>query len=317
MAPEFNPIHLLEGPHHSHFPWCRTLFINDDEKVIVDPGADIRALTQVNNTYHISRVFNTHYHFDHIRGNSIFPNSQILINELEAECFQDRRNIPKRLGIQEVYGEKGIQDWLHYIQQENPPQTPYSPSRNPLWYSASKRLDGTYQDGEVFTFGRVDMEIINSPGHSEGHCCLLFPRQRVAYTTDIDLTAWGPYYGGSDSNLDLFITSARSLCFLDVDYYITGHESGIVSKPEFLQRIESYLAIVDQRETKILQALQDPLSLDDLTQRGIIYGGPHYVMNDPWVFAWEKLSLVQHLTRLFKQGRIGFLESRFFATEVL
>ncbi len=317
MQHEFGPITLLEGQHNSHFPWCRTLFINDREKVIVDPGADAALLQKINESNSISRVFNTHYHFDHIRGNALFPQAQVWMNEIEADCFRDRLNIPRRVGIQEVYGDKGVQEWLNYIQQKNPPQTPYSPSRNPLWFSASTRLDGTYKDGEVFTFGQVEMEIINSPGHSEGHSCLLFPRQRVVYTTDIDLTAWGPYYGGSDSDIDLFITSARALCFLDVDFYITGHEAGVVAKPEFLRRIEEYLAIIDQRDAKILRALQEPLAIDDLTRLGFIYGGPQYVADDPWVFAWEKMSLVQHLGRLLKCGDIGFLKGRFFATAVL
>lgn len=317
MLQEFGPIKILEGERKSHFPSCRSLFIDDTEKVIIDPGADAANLKHVNDSSAISRVFNTHYHYDHIRGNAIFPHAQIWMNEIEADCFRDRRNIPRRVGIQEALGEKGVEEWLSYIQQENPPQTPYSPSRNPLWYSASSRLDGTYKDGQVFNFGRVEMEVINSPGHSEGHCCLLFPRQRVVYTTDVDLTAWGPYYGGSDSEIDLFITSARALCFLDVDSYITGHEAGVVTKPEFLRRIEDYLAIIDRRDVKILQALQDPLSIDDLTRLGIIYGGPKYVAEDPWVFAWEKMSLVQHLGRLLKRSSIGFLDGRFFATDVL
>jgi hypothetical protein len=77
------------------------------------------------------------------------------------------------------------------------------------------------------------------------------------------------------------------------------------------------LAIIDQRDAKILRALQEPLAIDDLTRLGIIYGGSQYVAGDPWVFAWEKMSLVQHLGRLLKCGDIGFLEGRFFATAVL
>jgi hydroxyacylglutathione hydrolase len=316
MLQEFGPIKILEGQRNSHFPWCRSLFIDDAEKVIVDPGAEAESLLHVNDSNTISRVFDTHYHFDHIRGNGLFPKAQILMNEIEADCFQDRRNIPRRVGIQDVYGERGIQEWLHYIQQKDPPQTPFSPSHNPLWFSASSRLGGTYKDGEVFTFGQVEMEVINSPGHSAGHCCLLFPRQRVAYTTDIDLTPWGPYYGGSDSDIDLFITSAHALCFLDVDFYITGHEAGIVTKPEFTRRIDEYLAIIDRRDAKILHALQEPLAIDNLTRLGITYGGSQYVAGDPWVFAWEKMSLVQHLGRLLKRGDIGFLDGRFFSIDI-
>ncbi|HMF30970.1 MAG TPA: MBL fold metallo-hydrolase [Candidatus Lokiarchaeia archaeon] len=316
MALDLGPIQVVEGPKHSRFPSCRSLFIDDREKIIIDPGADAAILQKLNEQQPISRVFCSHYHFDHIRGNGLFPTAEIWINEWEGECFMDRRNVAKRVGILEVWGEAGVDEWLQYIQQEDPPQTPFSPSRNPLWFSATSRLDGTYADGEVFDFGEVKMEVINSPGHTEGHCCFLFPQQRAVYSPDIDLTTWGPWYGGSDSNIDLFINSARALLFLDVDWIITGHEAGIVSKVDYATQVEDYLAIIDRREDLILDALQTPMSLDQLTAKGIIYGGSQYVEQDPWVFAWEKVSLVHHLERALQQGRVGYLDGQFFAIEV-
>lgn len=317
MESELGPIQIIEGPRASRFPSCRTLFIDDKEQVIIDPGADAIILQDLNARNAISRVFCSHYHFDHIRGNGIFSGAEIWINAWEGECFKDRRNVLKRVGIQEVWGEAGVQEWLDAIQQESPPQTPFSPSRNPLWWSATKRLDGTFIDGDRFKFGEVEMEVLHAPGHSEGHCCFLFPRQRAIYCPDIDLTAWGPWYGGSDSDLDAFINSARAVLFIDVDWIITGHEAGVVSKAEFAARIEEYLAIIDRRDREILAALQVPQSLETLTHRGIIYGGSQYVEQDLWIFAWEKLSLLQHLKRGMLNGRIGFLEGQFFATEIL
>jgi hypothetical protein len=104
--------------------------------------------------------------------------------------------------------------------------------------------------------------------------------------------------------------------FLDVDWIITGHEAGIVSKADYASQVEHYLAIINRRDDQIMDALQTPQSLDQLTDQGIIYGGPQFPAGDPWVYAWEKVSLVHHLERALQQGRVGYMDGQFFAIEV-
>jgi glyoxylase-like metal-dependent hydrolase (beta-lactamase superfamily II) len=221
------------------------------------------------------------------------------LNKIEAECFIDPSNIIKRVGVFQIYNQKGIDDWLFYTKQINAPKTPYSPSRNHAWYLSSCRLDGIYEYEESWQCGNTEFKFIHTPGHSAGFCCVYFPGESLIYTGDIDLTEFGPYYGGTDSNINDFITSSQKIANLDLKYYATGHEVGtIFSAEEFRLQLEKYLTIIEKRDAQILNELETgPQTLDDLTNLGMIYGGPKYLV-DPWVYAWEKITILKHLERL-------------------
>lgn len=205
----------------------------------------------------------------------------------------------KRVGIYQIYGEKGIDDWLFYTKQINAPKTPYAPSRNHAWYLSTCRLDGTYGYGEPWQCGTTEFQFIHTPGHSAGFCCVYFPGENLICTGDIDVTEFGPWYGGTDGNIDEFIASSQKIADLDLKYYATGHEIGtIYSGEKFRIQLEKYLKIIEKRDAKILNELETaPQTLDDLTNLGMIYGGPKYLV-DPWVYAWEKITILKHLERL-------------------
>lgn len=301
---EIGNLNILSDKNQVKFPACQTIFINDKTKVIIDPGTDENILRKVLKKNKINFVFNTHYHFDHICNNFLFEKSKIYINEIESVCFIDRTNIPKKVGVYEVWGEKGIEDWLKYTKEPSSEQTPYSPSRNHKWFLSTHKLDGTYHDNQVFNFGSTEMKIIWTPGHSEGFSCLLFPNEGAIYTGDIDLTLWGPWYSGSDSNIQDFINSANKIAKYNVEYFITAHEIGILTRDDFRNKLKDYLQIIDKRDAKILEKLKEnPLSLEELSSYGLLYGGEKFLV-DPWVFAWEKVGICQHLEWLEEKNLI-------------
>ncbi|MHA1786390.1 MAG: MBL fold metallo-hydrolase, partial [Candidatus Helarchaeota archaeon] len=260
----------------------------------------------------IKYVFNTHYHYDHIHYNYLFYRSKILMNEIEAECFLDRTNVLKRVGIYEVLGQDAIDDWLQYTKQINAKKTPYSPSRNHAWFLSTCRLNGTYRYNETWRSGNTEFQFIHTPGHSEGFCCVYFPNNDLIYTGDIDLTEFGPWYGGTDSDIDLFIASAKKIARLEIKHYATGHEVGTLSHDDFIEKLESYLKIIDNRDDKILAILEKsgPKTSDELTKLGLIYGGPKFMI-DPWIWAWEKITLLKHLKRLIHKKQLVMRDFKF------
>ncbi|MHA1297999.1 MAG: MBL fold metallo-hydrolase [Candidatus Helarchaeota archaeon] len=295
---------LVNEKKKSRFPASRTIFIDDKTKVIIDPGADEVLLKKILKNNPINIVFNSHYHYDHISNNFLFQKSKIFINEIESSFFIDRSNIPKNVGVFEVWGQKGIDDWLKYTKDPNSEQTPYSPSRNHKWYLSTDKLDGTYQDGQVFDFGSTEMKVISTPGHSKGFCCFLFPNENAVYTGDIDLTSWGPWYHGSDSDIDDFISSSYKIAKLNVDFFITAHEIGVQTREEFNKKLKEYLKIIDKKDSLILEKLREkPLTLEEIRDFGLLYGGPQF-LTDPWVFAWETVGIKKHIERLQKNNKI-------------
>jgi len=311
ITTQFGPIRTVEGEDNSRYPYCRSLLIDDDVQALIDPGAGVRPLTAVKGTHHIDMVFNTHFHYDHIAYNYLFDESRILINDREAACFRDRREISRIIGIEEVYGEEWADDWLKRIANPATEKSPYSPQNNHEWWLSTGRLDGKYRWGEVFDFGKVQMHVIGAPGHSGGFSCMYFPRFGVIYVADLDLTPFGPWYGNTSGDIDQFIASCRMIEEIEAEYFITGHEMGILNRDDFRTGMDRYLAVIDKRDDKILSAISSPLSLEEVARLGLIYGSRFHV--DAWVYMWEFVTIKKHLKRMQRQGRVSRTGDKFVA----
>jgi len=308
----FGKIKIIPGQDGGRFPFCNSLFIDDDVKVVIDPGSGYDSLAEINSRTPVDLVLNTHFHFDHIAYNYVFDHAKIYINDIEAECYRDRANILRHNGVAEYFGEGCIQGWLERISRPDSEPSPYSPqNRHEFWLSTA-RLDGTYRWGEKMDFGTTRMEIIGAPGHSAGFSCPYFPDAGIVFLGDIDLTAFGPWYFGTDADIDLFIKSAQTIAALDAEVYVTAHEEGVISRKDFPERLKRYLEIIEDRDQKILACLTKPTSLAHLRSLALIYG--RKFISDDWVRAWDAVGLRKHLDRLMKKGAVSIRDGLYMRT---
>jgi len=298
----FGPLTIIPGERGSTFPFCTSIFIDGETKVLIDPGSGAGPLKKLKEKYHIDIVINTHYHFDHIAYNYLFDKAKIFINERESDCFRDRRTIGSLLGMTEVYDNAWIDSWLERISNSDTKQTPYSPQNNHKWWLSSARINGTYAWGEILDFGRVTMKMVGAPGHSLGFSCPYFPDYGIVYTADVDLTDFGPWYGGSDGDIDAFIASAHEIAGLDAEIFVTGHEKGIVTKNQFTRALTIFLEKIGRRDREILARLTEPRTLNELSDMGLIYGKKFLV--DDWIYMWNKIMIKKHLQRLVNHGAV-------------
>jgi len=309
---EFGKIKVIQGQNNGRFPFCNSLLIDDSVKVVIDPGAGKDVMAQIKDTVDVDLVVNSHFHFDHIAYNYLFDQARIYINDIESECYRDRRKILKRLGMTDYYGDDWAEGWLDRISRPDSVQSPYTPQNRHEWWLSTARVDGTYRWGDIMDFGATRMEVIGTPGHSAGFCCLHFPNEGVVYTGDIDLTSFGPWYFGADGDMEQFIRSSEAIADLDVETYITGHEAGIVNRDDFKMAIKKYIEIFDKREERILAVLSEPVSLENLCAMGLIYGKKFLI--DDWVRAWDALTVKKHLDHLMAQGMIDYSNGKYVRT---
>ncbi len=309
MNIRFGPIRVIPGEDRCRFPYCTSLFIDDEVKVLIDPGAGLKTLTALKQETSIDLVINTHYHFDHIAYNYLFDQARLLINEKEAPCFRERKNLGALLGMDEVYGPDWVDEWIARIADPSTEQSPFSPQNRHEWWMSTTKVDGEYRWGDVLDFGKTRMEVIGTPGHSKGFSCMNFPDHGVMYVADIDLTSFGPWYGGSDSDIDLCMASCEKIKTIDCEYFITGHEAGVLSRKDFLAGLDRFVEVLDQRDRKILSVLQRPLSLQEIVDQGLIYSRKYHV--DAWIYMWEFIMIKKHIRRLIDRGRINDLGNSF------
>jgi len=290
----FERIRVITGSGNSKFPACTSLFLDGgDVAAVLDTGAGPDALVKAKAERRVDIVVNTHYHFDHICGNYLFPDAVFYLNQLEVKCFADLSQVGNWLGIREIYGNKGVEAWLEKVATPGYSQCSYTPAHRHEWWMSSRVPAIAYDYDQDWQIGNVRVRMIHAPGHTRGFCCPFFPDEGLVYTGDIDLTDFGPWYFGSDGNIKDFIASAHRIAQLDVAWFLTGHQVGMCSRTHFLLKLDEYLAKIYKRQERLLDLLNSGISPEEIPAHGLLY--PPKFQSDPWIAMWERIGVRKHL----------------------
>jgi glyoxylase-like metal-dependent hydrolase (beta-lactamase superfamily II) len=127
-----------------------------NEGVVVDPGADGQLVLAAVARFglKVKYVINTHGHFDHIGSN------RAVVEQTGAELLIHEKDVPL-LSL----AKKSAQ--MYGLQVEDSP----APARY-------------LTDGMQLTFGKRTIEVLHTPGHTMGGCCLLLRNEQVVITGD-------------------------------------------------------------------------------------------------------------------------------------
>lgn len=110
------------------------------------------------------------------------------------------------------------------------------------------------------------------------------------------MTSFGPWYFGTDGDIDELIESGKRLLELDADTFITGHQKGVFTKQEFIEAMDKFLAIIDQRDVMIEKYVCKGMNFEELTNIGIFY--PKKILSTMILKTWERSGIRKHLQRL-------------------
>lgn len=124
--------------------------------IVIDPGGDVELIEQTVRQHglNIRSIINTHGHFDHVGGNNravVSFGARLLIHQADAYLLGK---------VAEVAGMYGIAG-------ENSPEP-----------------DEFLCDGMEITFGGYVLEVLHTPGHTQGGCCLYIKGENMVITGD-------------------------------------------------------------------------------------------------------------------------------------
>ena len=114
------------------------------EAVIIDPGGDEDRILDycTQNQLRVKYIINTHGHPDHVCGNGRLQEAtgaQIVMHAEDAAYFSDPR-------IKGYFSSLGL------------PESP--------------QVDLQVNDGDIIAFGKEQLQVIHTPGHTPGGICL-------------------------------------------------------------------------------------------------------------------------------------------------
>ncbi len=246
----------------------------------------------------LSLIVNTHYHSDHVGGNSGLQGrygTPVAAHRWEAALINNRDR------------EACSAEWL---------DQPIEP------YEASLPLS----DGDEVDAGGVVLEVLHTPGHTLGHVSLYAPEERVVLFGDAvhgDDVAWiNPYREGAGA-LERVLESLDRLASLPIRWAYSGHGPAI----------EDPLAAVDAARRRYDRWLGDPekvawhackrifayaLMLRDGLDEAEV---SHYLLRCPWFldygrhgFGIEPEDFVEPLlAEILRSGAAGWRDGRLVA----
>ena len=288
----FGAVTVLFGPARGKYPDGNSVLVEGpEESLIIDPSLGM--LPRRDALPRVDHVVNSHCHEDHTAGNFLFPDAAVHLHEadLPGICSLD--------AMLEIFGlaEPLAAAWRRTLLER---------------FHFEPRPDARgFRDGHVFDLGGgVRVRAIHTPGHTRGHCVLLAEPDHVLFLGDIDLSSFGPYYGDAWSSLEDFERSLALVRGIEARAYATFHHIGVLDRPAFLERLDRFEAVIASRESRLLEFLAEPRSLDEIAAHRFVFRpGDRVPHADPV----ERRSMSFHLARLVKTGQVEELDQRYRA----
>ncbi|MEA1961673.1 MAG: MBL fold metallo-hydrolase [Bacillota bacterium] len=280
-------IKVIRPEAKSVFPYSNSLFVDDEVPTMIDAGSGGRAYSAVS-LDRVNKLLLSHYHFDHINGYPFFKQAEVYAGIEEKWAYEDERKFILSSGYQHwetLMGEEKNEEWSKRFNL--PDDVPVKPGFQPI------NLKGFFQDGDRFITGKTAFVAIHAPGHTSGHYGFFFPNERILFSGDMDIAPRGPWYGSEYSDFEALVGSVNRLKALKPDILVTSHRKVFYNEIDSL--FDDYLGIALEKETKILQYLTVPRSIDDMA--GLKFSSDSEVKNSHEMF-WKKMMIMKHLTRL-------------------
>ena len=255
------------------------VLVNDDDVVLVDTGttpATARALVddiKVITPKPLRTVINTHWHYDHTDGNSVFgPDVEIIAHDFVREALTAYKVVEREpyLGSQGTVVPARIETLKRQIAAEGDAARKTALAGELA--AAQKTLTElkairqtpptlTYSNKLVLHRGSREIDLLFlGRGHTAGDTVVFLPRERIVVTGDL-VESRLAYMG--DAYFDDWITTLEALKKLDFDLMLPGHDIPFRDR----NLITAFQAYLNDLVAKGAELRRQGVSADDAAQR--------------------------------------------------
>lgn len=287
---QIGPVTVLFGAQGGKYPHGNSLLVRGThETAVIDPSLGVVARGKPAPA--ADRVILSHCHEDHIAGAHLYPDAPWHFHEADLPGIQSLD------AFMAIYGFPA--DVEARFREVASQQFHFTPRTDALGY----------RDGDVFDLGGVQIRVLHTPGHTRGHSCLRIcwgpGDESLLYLGDIDLSSFGPYYGDAWSDLEDFERSLERVGGVEAGFYATFHHIGVLdTRKAFLLRLDRYKAVIENRESRLLEFLALPRSLAEVAAHRFVYRPGDAVL---FAEAVERRSMGMHIERLVRDGQLEAL----------
>jgi glyoxylase-like metal-dependent hydrolase (beta-lactamase superfamily II) len=284
---EYGDIYFIRGKGNGKVPNSNSLLIGN---CLIDTGISRGYLKVLKQRFKISQILFSHWHEDHFRDNGVFSNVQRLAHVESKEIIENPYRILQLYDIENTKVASVFREFFtKYVKVFD------------------TKIDDTFKgEDSIMIDDDLELKVIYTPGHCRGHCSFYEPHAKVAFLGDIDLSKFGPWYGGKDSNIEEHLNSIEMIKKLDIEIAITGHMGIFEGGKSLHEKLDEYKSIIFKREAKILEFFSEthPVTIKNLMRKNLIYA--NYEMLVPeFLIIMERTMIHKHIDRLIRNDIIA------------
>jgi hydroxyacylglutathione hydrolase len=170
QSTKYKPLMLIEQITVTAFQQHTRVVACEETRqaICIDPGDDSEAIVERIDGLHLSlqAIAITHAHLDHVGGvaalKKLKPEAKVTIHPADEFIYKALPDQPAWIGIPRAQWPALGFDF------EEPPD-----------------VDEYWSDGQHYTVGKLEFQILHCPGHTPGHVVLFAPGERKVFVGDV------------------------------------------------------------------------------------------------------------------------------------
>lgn len=283
LVPLTGNMYVAPAPGNSRFPFCNSFLIDGSETVLIDAGLGVERLRALDRIKRIDILIISHSHPDHILAWHLLKDRFLFMPRETPDTVADIY----QLGLRFTDTQAKAIHWAHRVGRE-------------LGVQPLRKPDGRYGDGDIFEVAGVRLQAIHAPGHLDDHYCFLEIKSQTLFTTDIDFTTFGPWYGNPECDIPMFKKSIHKVMAYPHQRVCSSHKPAF--EGDATGRFQSYLNIFDRHAQAVLNLCASGLSLKEMVAASPFYRNkaPDKIIQN----VFEEQMIVKNLDVLSQQKKV-------------
>lgn len=159
----------------------------------------------------------------------------------------------------------------------------------------NSRVDDAFGDGEVIRIGRIELEMVHTPGHTHGHTCVLKRDDRAIFTGDHILGTGTTAVGPERGDMAKYIESLHRLQGMELSVLYPGHGEPVLEPQRKIRELIDHRM---ERDRQVLMYLGRGIDTIDGLVKAIYPELDDYLLND------ARGQVKVHLIKLEREGRV-------------
>lgn len=215
----------------------------DDRTIVIDaqyaaPARSLRSSIEKVSHGRITHLLLTHSHSDHVFGNEVFQDCEIVAHESLKIRMQELANT--------TWSKESLQRQVAELKKTDPERA--ARFENVHVVLPSK----TFQDKFVLGEGLSRVEMIHTGGHTADSSIVHFPSERTVIAGDLIFAGVYPYGGDPTADPDLWVEALKRIRSMNPKVIVPGH--GPVCK---IDEVDRYVDYISQTKTAMLELISE------------------------------------------------------------